>query len=100
MKKTADYVTRQDLREELVEFKKEFKKELKTELKTELREDLGEDIRKFRDEIMTGIDGVMKELEAMREDSTIGTYQIRNLREEADDHEKRITRLESTQKLV
>lgn len=57
--------------------------------------DLREELTTFRDEIMTGIDGVMKELEAMREDSTIGTYQTRELREEVDDHEKRIAKLES-----
>ena len=87
MKKAVDYVTRRDLREELDRFKKQ-------DLKEGL-DGLREEMRDYRDQIMTGLDGVMKELESMREDSTIGTYQIRNLREEVDDHEKRITKIES-----
>lgn len=51
--------------------------------------------RSYRDEILTGLDKVMKELETMREETTVGTFQIRELREEVDGHEKRITKLES-----
>ena len=68
MTKTSDYVTRKDLREELTT---------------------------FRDEIMTGLDKVMKELEEMREDSALGVYQTREIREQVDIHEKRITKLEA-----
>lgn len=52
--------------------------------------------RKYRDEILTGLDHIMKELETIREDNTIGTHQIRNLEEKTDNHEKRITKLESS----
>ena len=52
--------------------------------------DLKEEITTFRDDVMTGIDGVMKELETMREENTLGAYQTRNLREDVDGHEKRI----------
>jgi len=68
-----------------------------------LREDLekrfeetNENNRKYKDQILTGLDGVMKELESMREENTIGTHQTKELREEVDEHEKRITTLESS----
>ncbi|MDP3244049.1 MAG: hypothetical protein Q8M83_00045 [bacterium] len=51
--------------------------------------------RGYKDEVLTGLDSVMKELETMREESTIGVHQTRELREDVDDHEKRITKLES-----
>lgn len=47
--------------------------------------------REYRDQILTGLDGVMKELETMREDGTIGNYQVS---EKFSDHEKRIKKLE------
>ncbi|PIY94917.1 MAG: hypothetical protein COY68_00960 [Candidatus Levybacteria bacterium CG_4_10_14_0_8_um_filter_35_23] len=68
-----------------------------------LREDLekkfeetNENNRKYKDQILTGLDGVMKELETMREESTIGTHQTRELRKDVDGHEERITTLESS----
>ena len=93
-------------------FKKELKKELsKFATKTDLRniekslrsemlhveqrgESLEDKMKQYKDEIITKIDGVMGELEAMREDSMIGTHQISELREEVDNHEKRINLLE------
>jgi hypothetical protein len=68
-----------------------------------LREDLekkfeetNENNRKYKDQILTGLDGVMKELESMREENTIGTHQTRELRKDVDRHEKRIAKLESS----
>lgn len=76
MPKTSNISTKQDLRI--------------------LKEELKEELTSFRDEVMTGLDGVMKELETMREESTLGAFQTRSLKEEVDDHEKRITKLELT----
>lgn len=50
--------------------------------------------RGYRDEILTGLDKVMKELETIREDNIVGTHQIRELRVDVDSHEKRISSLE------
>jgi len=49
----------------------------------------------YRDQILTGIDGVMKELETMREENAAGTSLIRRLTDRVDDHETRFTKLES-----
>lgn len=65
--------------------------------KADLREELEKvdaRVEKRHDEVMNAIDGVMKELENMREDNLIGTYQIRELRETSEDHEKRIAKIE------
>lgn len=75
-----------------------------------LRDGLKEDTRKalglvearmskkfesYRDDVLTKFDAVMKELEEMREDSSLGVYQTQQLREEVDNHGKRITKLEA-----
>ena len=43
---------------------------------------------------MKRLDQVMAEFQNIREDNIIGTYQIRELRENVDDHEKRLTKIE------
>ena len=53
--------------------------------------------RRYKDEIMTGIDKVVKELQDMREENAAGTLHLERLDETVDDHEKRITRLETPQ---
>lgn len=73
---------------------------LRTEIKLNTEEVLvkvDENARKYRDEILVKMDGVMGELQAMREDNTVGTYQTSQLREEVDNHEKRIKHLEKLQ---
>ena len=57
-------------------------------------EEMDKNARGYRDEILTKLDGVMGEMQTIREDNTIGTYQTRELRVEVDNHEKRIRRLE------
>ncbi len=83
MIKTTKYVTKRDLKEALFD------------LRHGLLKALDEKSKKYRDEILNGLDGVMKELETMREENTIGAHQTREIREEVDNHEKRITKLES-----
>lgn len=46
----------------------------------------------YRDQILTGLDKVMKELETIREENTVGNYHVNK---ELEDHEKRITKLET-----
>ena len=52
---------------------------LRFEIKTSADEILvkvDENAKKYRDQILTKLDGVMGELETMRQENTIGTYQI------------------------
>ncbi len=49
--------------------------------------------RQYKNEIMTGLDKVMKELETMREENTVRDYQFS---EKFNNHEQRITKLESS----
>jgi chromosome segregation ATPase len=84
-----------ELREDVKELREDVK-ELREDVK-ELREDvkeLREDFEKYRNENMERLDQVMAEFQNIREDNVIGTYQIRELRENVDDHEKRITKIE------
>ena len=58
-------------------------------------EKIDEKNRVYRDQILTGLDKVVKELETLREDNVMGTHQTEEMREEIKDHEVRITKLES-----
>lgn len=50
----------------------------------------------YRDEVLTRFDGIMRELETIKEENTLGVHQASELWEKADNHEKRIVKLEST----
>lgn len=50
----------------------------------------------YRDQILTKLDGVMGELEAIREDNTLGAGQTRELRMDVDDLKKRVKKLEQS----
>lgn len=77
---------------------------LKSELESELgklRRELGEleermdkKAQQYRDQVLTKMDGMIKEFEIMREDRELGAYQTSELRNQVEEHEKRITRLE------
>ncbi len=75
MPKTSVPVTRKDLKEAFDQY--------------------DEKNRGYRDDILTKMDGVMKELETMREENTLAVGQTRELWEKVDNHEKRIAKLES-----
>ena len=93
-------------------FKKELKKELKKfatkedlsslEMRVALKFDnfagrIDENAQKYRDQILNSNDKLVKELQEMREENTIGSHQIRELNGQVDDHEKRIGKLEHAQ---
>lgn len=63
------------------------KYDLRDEMK-KMEERIDEKSKKYRDDVLTAIDGVMGELSAIREDDIVSSHQLR-------DHEKRITALES-----
>ena len=56
-----------------------------------------ENAEKYKDEILAKMDEVMEELGVMREENTIGSGQTSQLREEVENHEKRIKNLEKFQ---
>lgn len=60
-------------------------------------EKLEEKMGKVRDDIFNRLDDISAQLENLREDKIIGVHQTRELREEVDDHTKRITHLEKSQ---
>lgn len=64
------------------------------ELKNELEEKIETSGAKFRDDILTRLDDVMGQLESLREDRELGIHQTSELREDVDDHEKRIKKIE------
>ena len=75
-------VTKGHLTDELAEFR------------AGLFEQLDTNNRKYKDEILTSMDKVVKELQDMREENAAGTLHFERLDGKVEDHEKRITRLE------
>lgn len=73
---------------------------LRVEIKTSANEILikvDENAIKYKDEILAKMDEVMGELGVMRDENTIGSGQTSQLRDEVEDHEKRIKRIEKIQ---
>lgn len=92
-------VTRGELREELSRLEGRLEKKFITKPELtfgleELKIEIDERARQYRDDVLTKLDGVMGELQTMREENTVGTHQISELAERVDDHEVRITTLE------
>lgn len=54
----------------------------------------------YKDEILAKMDEVMGELGVMRDENIIGSGQTSQLREEVENHEKRITSLEKIQQVA
>lgn len=81
---------------------------LRTEIKTEinllearvqlmidkLKSDIDESNERYRDEFLTAIDPILKEVLVAREDRTITTHHLVKLQEKVENHEVRIKQLE------
>lgn len=63
---------------------------------SETKEELKEYVSQATDKILTRIDPVLKEVLASREERTIVAHQVSELRDQADNHEERIEKLETT----
>jgi hypothetical protein len=57
---------------------------------------IDENAQKYRDQVLTANDKIVKELEVMREENIIGFSQIARLNKRVDDHDKQIKILKSS----
>src|SRR3989344_4235114 len=107
MKKKSDspnIVTAPVLKRELNKVKYELKKEIKNEVSllearvqlmiVRLKTDIDEKTKQYRDEFLTAIDPILKEVLVAREDRTITTHRLVELQEKVEDHEERLRQLE------
>ena len=69
---------------------------LKVEGKVEVLQEGQEDIKAMLDRLQNTLDGFVGTVDNLRIENEVGANQTRDLRELADDHETRITKLEST----
>lgn len=99
-------VTKNFLEEKLDNLEKKIDKKLigiqsKIDVKLDiLKEEIDENAKKYRDQILTKMDGVMSELETKRQERTLENHQYSEIVEQVDNHEKRIKSLEQVQKAV
>ena len=63
----------------------------------DLEQKIDSKAQRYRDEILTSNDKIVKELGAMREENIIGSGQTSQLRDNVEGHEKRIKNLEKFQ---
>lgn len=97
IKRSRETITKYVLKEELDKALEKTEKKLALEInlsKYDLRDEMNkmeeridEKSKKYRDDVLTKIDGVIGELSAIREEDIVGSHQLR-------DHEKRIIALE------
>lgn len=98
-------VTKKDLsvlKKDVSSFRSEFKSTKKSIFEQMLGleekiEKVDEKLDQKFDRVMTTLDGIAKGVADLQEENAAGTLQYRRLRNDVDGHEKRITRLESTQ---
>lgn len=62
------------------------------------KEEIDENAKKYRDQILTRLDGVMSELETRKDERDLETHQYSELKDQVDNHEKRIIHMEEAQK--
>lgn len=90
MKKTSDINIQPATKTDLKRF------EIRFDIKLDnLKNEIDDNAKKYRDDVLTKLDGVMGELQTIREENTIGVYQTGKLKEQVAAHEKRITHLET-----
>ena len=57
-------------------------------------QEMREEHEKYKDEVMTKLDDISGQLGNLRDENIIGAHQTSQLREQTDNHEKRIKHLE------
>lgn len=105
--KPLDYATKKDLevlgnklRGEIKSSAEEVTTRLRSEIKSsadEVTRRLEETMLGVKDTLLNAVDGYTKELEENRQDRTLAAHQTASLRENVNNHEKRIKHLEKTQ---
>lgn len=85
---------KKDIREEMRAMKGGLREEM-LDLREGIIDQVNDKMKLYKDEVITRLDGISKELQDMREEDAAGTLQFRRLDGKVEDHEKRITTLES-----
>ena len=92
-KSSEEYITKDYFDNSITQLLKGIRNEIKFAAEN-IIEDVKITMQKYSDVNLTRFDGIIKELEEMREDRIIGDHQNEKLRKTVDGHEKRIKRLE------
>ena len=92
-KELKNYPTKDDLKNRLLASQEALRTEMRYELSI-FKEDVMTGMSKFTNLVLTAIDPLLKELETRQQDREIATAQIKNIEEQIDNHENRISKLE------
>ena len=92
------HVTRADLKAEFGKFEEKME-QLLSEQANVILEAVGETMEKKLDEkfdpVITKLDGIMKGVEALQQENTVGAEQLRRHEDQLQKHEARIAKLET-----
>ena len=92
------HVTRSDLKAEFGKFEEKME-QLLSEQANVILEAVGETMEKKLDEkfdhVVTKLDGILKGVEALQQENTIGAEQLRRHEDQLQKHEARIAKLET-----
>src|SRR6266700_6064093 len=92
------HVTRSDLKAEFGRFEEKME-QLLSEKANVILEAVGEAMEKKLDEkfdpVITKLDGIMKGVEALQQENTVGAEQLRRHEDQLQKHEARIAKLET-----
>lgn len=95
-KSSAEYITKSFFERSITQLLQGIRREIEFSAETVI-EKLERKMQEHNDANLTRLDKIVKELENMREDRIIGDNQSKQVRQQVDNHEKRIKRLEVTQ---
>lgn len=93
--KLKNYPTKHDMDERFSKFASAFRVENEFE-HAQLKDDILDGVRKIVSSVMSAIDPLLQELEIRREHREIESDQMLKVRDELDDHGKRIKKLEQS----
>ncbi len=93
---TSDYITKDFFQKSNTQLIKDIRRETQFTVDTAV-EKLERKMQEHNDANLTKLDKIVKELERMREDRTLGDYQAKEVSDQVNNHEKRIKRLEVSQ---
>lgn len=92
-KSSEEYITKKYLDGRFNAFAQGIRKEIEFSAETVI-EKIERKMQQANDRIFNMLDKIVKEFEGMREDRILGDHQEKQVREQVDNHEKRIKRLE------
>ncbi len=97
---SAESISKDFLKEKLDDLRIELLTDVRDEVRLgidEAKQELDDNAKKYRDQILSKLVGIAGDLETIKQENTVGGYQLSKLRQSIINHEKRIKKVERAQ---